>query len=126
MDEGEGDGAEAGELNHHVLVFFDALHVAGVAGERPSGDAHVLSLLEVAFPVDLALSGVGGCKEFYETYLFVGDWLNIPSFFITVDPQRHHTVGQRTAALFNLQYFDGGLPYEQQAWYYRSDAHYAG
>ena len=86
MDKGEGDGAKAREFNDDVLVFLDALHVAGVSGKGASGYTYVLAFLEISLAVHLAFCGVVGGEELYEADFIICDRLYFAAFFVAVYP----------------------------------------
>ena len=58
MDEWEGDGADAVDLNYDMTVVADAAHIAGIALEHAGGDAHSLAGSEVRLAVDLTALGI--------------------------------------------------------------------
>lgn len=72
MDEREGDGAEALDLDHDMFVVADAAGVAGVAGERPGGHLDVLPYTEIGLAINLTLGGGVIAREEFEQVEFLG------------------------------------------------------
>lgn len=93
VDEGEGDGAEAFDLDDDVLVAADAAGVAFVAGKRSADHAKSVADLEFFFAVDLTPHGVVGCQQPEKTHLFFAYGLQLATAQVAVDPELRQTGG---------------------------------
>lgn len=103
MDEGEGDGADAFDLDYDVAVALDAAHVAAVAGEGAGDDFYGLAGVEVGAVVYLAAGGVGGREEAEELHLGVFDGLYGAAAFVAVNPEGGYGVERVAATFFELE-----------------------
>ena len=120
VDVGERHGAEALDLDHHVLVAADTAGVALVALKRPGDHADAVALADVVLAVDLATVGAVGGQQAYQRYLRFGDGLDAGAGYVAVDAEGGHAVGR--VAAHGLELEGGGLrgADEHEPWDHRA------